>query len=74
MSALEILNYGEEKKRQFSCQALYRELKISEIYPVQTLKENIVRWIKTSPLDAKDKVSSKVINDVSCIPKHQKQW
>ena len=47
---------------------------MSEIYPTQTLKENIVRWIKTFPLDAKDKVSSKVINDVSCIPKHQKQW
>ena len=74
MSALEILNYGEEKKRHFSYQALYRELKMSESYPTQTLKENIVRWIKTFPLDAKDKVSSKVINDVSCIPKHQKQW
>ena len=73
MSALEILNYGEEKKRQFSYQALYRELKMSEIYPAQTLKENIVRWIKTSPLDAKDIVSSKLINDVSRIPKRQKQ-
>ena len=74
MSALEILNYSEEKKRQFSCQALYRELKISEIYPVQTLKENIVRWIKTSPLDAKDTAPSKVINDISRILKRQKQW
>ena len=74
MSALEILNYGEEKKRHFSYQALYRELKMSEIYPTQTLKENIVRWIKTSPLDAKDIVSSKLINDVSRILKRQKQW
>ena len=73
MSALEILNYGEEKKRHFSCQALYRELKMSEIYHAQTLKENIVRWIKISPLDAKDTASSKVINDVSRIPKRQRQ-
>ena len=74
MSVLGILNYGEEKKRHFSYQALYKELKMSEIYPAQTLNENIVRWIKTSPLDTKDIVSSKVINDVSRIPKRQKQW
>ena len=74
MSALEILNYGEEKKRHFSYQALYRELKMSEIYPAQTLKENIVHWIKTSPLDAKDTAPSKVINNISRIPKRQKQW
>ena len=74
MSALEILNYDEEKKRQFSCQALYRKLKMSEIYPAQTLKENIVHWIKTSPLDAKDTAPSKVINNISQIPKRQKQW
>ena len=74
MSALEILNYDEEKKRQFSCQALYRKLKMSEIYPAQTLKENIFRWIKTSLLDAKNTAPSKVINDDSRIPKHQKQW
>ena len=71
---LEILNYNEEKKRQLSYQALYKGLKMSGIYPAQTLKENVVRWIKTSPLDAKDIVSSKVINDVSRIPKRQKQW
>ena len=74
MSALEILNYDEEKKRQFSCQALYRKLKMSEIYPAQTLKENIFRWIKTSLLDAKNIAPSKVINDDLRIPKHQKQW
>ena len=47
---------------------------MSGIYPAKTLKENIVRWIKTSPLDAKDTAPSKVINDVSRIPKRQKQW
>ena len=47
---------------------------MSEIYPTQTLKENIVRWIKTSPLDAKDTASSKVINDILRISKRQKQW
>ena len=47
---------------------------MSEIYPTQTLKENIVRWIKTSPLDAKDTTPLKVINDASRIPKCQKQW
>ena len=47
---------------------------MSEIYPTQTLKENIVRWIKTSPLDAKDTAPSKVINDVVRISKRQKQW
>ena len=46
---------------------------MSEIYHAQTLKENIVRWIKISPLDAKDTASSKVINDVSRIPKRQRQ-
>ena len=74
MSVLGILNYGEEKKRQFSCQALYKGLKMSGIYPAQILKENVVRWIKTPPLDAKDIAPSKVINDVSRIPKRQKQW
>ena len=47
---------------------------MSEIYPAQTLKENIFRWIKTSLLDAKNTAPSKVINDDSRIPKHQKQW
>ena len=72
MSALEILNYGEEKKRQLSYQALYKGLKMSGIYPAQTLKENVVRWIKTSPLEAKDIAPPKVINNVSRIPKRQK--
>ena len=47
---------------------------MSGIYPAQTLKENVVRWIKTSPLDAKDIVSPEVISDASRIPKCQKQW
>ena len=73
MSALEILNYNEEKKRQLSYRALYKGLEMSGIYPAQTLKENVVRWIKTSPLDAKDIAPPKVINDASRIPKRQKQ-
>ena len=51
---MEILNYGEEKKRQLSYQALYKGLKMSGIYPAQILKENVVHWIKTSLLDAKE--------------------
>ena len=47
---------------------------MSEIYPAQILKENVVRWIKTSPLDAKDTALPKVINDASRILKCQKQW
>ena len=43
-------------------------------YPAQILKENVVRWIKTSPLDVKDTVPPKVIDDASRTPKHQKQW
>ena len=44
---------------------------MSEIYPAQTLKENVVRWIKVSLLDAKDTTSPGVINDASRIPKRQ---
>ena len=69
MSALEILNDCEVKKKQISYEALYRGQEMSGIYPAQTLKENVVRWIKISPLDAKDTVPSKVINDASRIPK-----
>ena len=73
MSALEILNCCEEKKRQISYKALYRGQKMSGIYPAQTLKENVVRWIKTSPLDVKDTAPLEVISDASRIPKRQKQ-
>ena len=73
MSALEILNNCEVKKRQLSYKALYRRQERSGIYPAQTLKRNIVRWIKISPLDAKDTVPLEVINDVLRIPKRQKQ-
>ena len=45
---------------------------MSGIYPAQTLKENVVCWIKTSSLDAKDTSPPEVINDASRIPKHQK--
>ena len=44
---------------------------MSGIYPVQTLKENVVRWIKISPLDAKDTALPEVINDASRILKRQ---
>ena len=47
---------------------------MSEIYPAQTLKENVIRWIKISPLDAKDTASTEIINNASRIPKRQKQW
>ena len=43
-------------------------------YPAQILKENAVCWIKTPPLDVKDTVSPKIINDASRIPERQKQW
>ena len=46
---------------------------MSGIYPAQTLKENVVRWIKISPLDAKDTVLPEIINDASQIPKRQMQ-
>ena len=47
---------------------------MSGSYPVQILKENVVHWIKTHPLDVKDTSSPKVIKDASRIPKRQKQW
>ena len=47
---------------------------MSGIYPAQTLKENVVCRIKTSPLDAKDTALPEVISDALRIPKCQKQW
>ena len=47
---------------------------MSGSYPAQILKENVVRWIKTHPLDVEDTAPPKVINDDSRIPKRQKQW
>ena len=47
---------------------------MSGIYPAQILKENVVCWIKTPPLDAKDTAPPKVINDALRILKRQKQW
>ena len=44
---------------------------MSGIYPVQTLKENVIRWIKISLLDAKNTVPLEVINDASRISKRQ---
>ena len=46
---------------------------MSENYPAQILKENVVHWIETPPLDVKDIVPPKVINDASRILKRQKQ-
>ena len=44
---------------------------MSGSYPAQTLKENVVYWIKVSPLDAKDTTLLGVINEASRIPKCQ---
>ena len=44
---------------------------MSGTYTAQTLKENVVHWIKVSPLDAKDTVPPGVINDALRIPKRQ---
>ena len=44
---------------------------MSGTYPAQTLKENVVRWIKVSPLDAKDTAPPRVINDASWTLKRQ---
>ena len=63
-----------KKRKELSHQALYKGLKMNEIYPAQILKENVVHWIKAPPLDAKDIALSKVINDASRILKRQKQW
>ena len=71
MSALEILNDCEIKKKKISYEALYRGQEMSGIYPTQTLKENVIRWIKISPLDAKDIALPEVINDASWILKRQ---
>ena len=71
MSLLEILNDCEVKKKQISFEALYKGQKMSGTYPAQTLKENVVHWIKVSPLDAKDTVPPGVINDALRIPKRQ---
>ena len=68
---LEILNDYEVKKKQISYEALYRGQEMSGIYPAQTLKENVVHWIKISPLDAKDTAPPEVINDALQIPKRQ---
>ena len=71
MNALVILNDCEVEKKQISYEALYRGQEMSGIYPAQMLKENVVRWIKISPLDAKDTTPFEVINDASRIPKRQ---
>ena len=66
---LEILNDCEVKQKQIFYEALYRGQEMSGIYPAQTLKENVVCWIKISPLDAKYTAPLEVINDVLRIPK-----
>ena len=73
LECLEILNNCEVKKSQLSYKALYRGQEVSGIYPAQTLKENVVHWIKISPLDAKDTAPPGIINDASRILKRQKQ-
>ena len=34
------------------------------IYPAQILKGNTVRWIKIPPLDARDIMPPKILNDI----------
>ena len=58
-----------KKRKELSHQALYKGPKMSEIYPAQILKENVVCWIKTPLLDAKGTITPKVINDALRIPK-----
>ena len=58
-----------ENEEVISSFTLYGGQEMSGIYPTQTLKENVVRWIKTSPLDAKDTAPLEVINDTSRILK-----
>ena len=66
------MNNCEVKKRKLSYKALYKHQEKSGIYPAQTLKRNIDRWIRVSPLDAKDTAPSEVINDALQISKRQK--
>ena len=42
-------------------------------YPAQILKRNPDRWIKAPPLDAKSITPPKLLNEVSRVPKRQKQ-
>ena len=51
-----------------------RDWKRGGFYPTQILKGNTVRWIKISPLDARSIMPPKILNDVSRVPKRQKQW
>ena len=44
---------------------------MSGSYLTQTLKENVIRWIKVSPLDAKYTAPPRVSNDASQIPNRQ---
>ena len=52
---------------------LYREQERSGSYPALNLEVKCYRWIKVSPLDAKDTAPLEIINDASQILKRQKQ-
>ena len=62
-----------ENGEMMSSFILYKGQERSEIYLTQTLKENVVHWIKISPWDAQDAAPPKIINDASWISKRQKQ-
>ena len=62
------------RKEKMILMSLYiRDWKRGGFYPAQILKRNTARWIKTLPLDARSITPPKVLNDVSRIPKRQKQ-
>ena len=64
-----------KKRENNTLMSLYiRDWKWEGFYPTQILKGNTVRWIKIPPLDARNITSPKILNDVSRIPKRQKQW
>ena len=52
---------------------LYKNWKRGIFYPAQILKRNPDRWIRAPPLDARSITPSKVLNDVSRVPKRKKQ-
>ena len=59
-----------KKSENNTLMSLYiRDWKWGGFYPTQILKENMVRWIKIPPLDARSITPPKILNDVSRVPK-----
>ena len=62
------------KKKGMVFRSLYiRNWKRGGFYPAQILKKNPNRWIRAPPLDVRSVTPPKVLNDVSRVPKRQKQ-